>query len=116
MTDQLANTFTALADPARLAVIGLLRRGPLRSSEIAQRLALSRPHTSKHLQVLRKAGLVEERGDDEDARARVYQLRAAQFAELRGWLDDVEAFWSDQLQAFKAHAERKLRNKQGKRT
>lgn len=99
----------ALADPARLAAIGLLRRQPLRSSEIARRLSLSRPQMSKHLQVLRRAGLVEERGDDEDARARIYQLRAAPFNELRAWLDEVEAFWTGQLQAFKAHAERKVR-------
>ena len=116
MTDHLADTFTALADPARLAVIGLLRREPLRSSEIARRLSLSRPQMSKHLQVLRKAGLVEERGDDEDARARVYQLRAAPFAEMRDWLEEVEAFWADQLQAFKTHAERKVRGKAGKQS
>jgi DNA-binding transcriptional ArsR family regulator len=114
MSDGLDQTFSALADPARLAVIGLLRREPLRSSEIARRLSLSRPQMSKHLQVLRKAGLIEERGDAEDARARIYQLRGAPFSELRSWLDDVEAFWADQLQAFKQHAERRARNKPGK--
>jgi DNA-binding transcriptional ArsR family regulator len=109
-------TFGALADPARLAVIGLLRRKPLRSSEIARRLSLNRPLVSKHLQVLRKAGLIEERADDDDARARVYRLRAARFTEMRSWLDDVETFWTGQLDAFKLHAERRARTGMGKRT
>ena len=115
MSAPLQATFSALADPARLAVIGLLRREPLRSSEIARRLSLNRPLVSKHLQVLRKAGLIEERADDEDARARVYQLRAARFTEMRSWLDDVETFWTGQLDAFKRHAEQKVRGGPGRR-
>ena len=47
-----------------------------------------------------------------DARVRVYRLRRERFTELRGWLDEVEAFWGDQLAAFKAHAEKT----RGKRT
>jgi DNA-binding transcriptional ArsR family regulator len=116
VSEPLQATFSALADPARLAVIGLLRRKPLRSSEIARRLSLNRPLVSKHLQVLRKAGLIEERADDEDARARVYRLRAARFTELRSWLDHVETFWTGQLVAFKHHAERKLDTGPGRRT
>jgi DNA-binding transcriptional ArsR family regulator len=104
----LPQTFGALADPARLAVIGLLRKQPMRSSEMARRLDLSRPQMSKHLRVLRLAGLVEEAAVEDDARGRLYQLRPAPFSQLRGWLEDVEAFWGDQLQAFKLHAERKL--------
>jgi DNA-binding transcriptional ArsR family regulator len=103
----LPQTFGALSDPARLAVISLLRKQPLRSGEIARRLALSRPQMSKHLRVLRRAGLVEEAAFEDDARARLYQLRPTPFSELRSWLDDVESFWSDQLSAFKAHAEHK---------
>jgi DNA-binding transcriptional ArsR family regulator len=99
--------FGALADPARLAAVRLLRRKPLRSSEIAAALGLSRPLASRHLQVLRRAGLIEERSEQDDARVRVYRLRPEPFAELRSWLDDVEAFWGDQLQAFKLHAEKK---------
>lgn len=116
MSEPLQATFSALADPARLAVIGLLRLEPLRSSEIARRLSLNRPLVSKHLQVLRKAGLIEELADGEDARARVYQLRASRFTEMRSWLDEVETFWTGQLAAFKHHAERKLRRGPGSRT
>lgn len=62
---------------------------------------------SRHLRVLRQAGLVSEQGVPEDARARLYALERERFVELRDWLQEVEAFWVDQLQAFKAHAERR---------
>ena len=62
---------------------------------------------SRHLRVLRKTGLVEERELPDDARVRVYRLRPKPFAELRTWIEHVEAFWEDQLQAFKEHAEQK---------
>jgi DNA-binding transcriptional ArsR family regulator len=103
----LDQAFVALSDPTRLAVVGLLRKKSLRSSEIAAALAITRPTMSRHLQVLRKAGLVEEAALEDDARARMYRLRPERFAELRSWLDQVEAFWGDQLHAFKAHAEHK---------
>jgi DNA-binding transcriptional ArsR family regulator len=99
--------FLALSDPARLAAVRLLREGPRRSSDVARALDLSRPLMSRHLGVLRRAGIVEESSDEEDARVRTYRLRPEPFSELRSWLDEVEAFWSDQLAAFKAHAERK---------
>jgi DNA-binding transcriptional ArsR family regulator len=103
----LDETFLALGDPARLAVVRLLRRKPLRSSEIAEALHLSRPATSRHLAVLRRAGLVEEATLEEDARSREYRLRPQPFARMRTWLDEVESFWSDQLDGFRAHVERK---------
>lgn len=107
LSHDLEPIFLALADPARLAAVRLLRRKPLRSSDIAAELSLSRPLTSRHLQVLRRAGLVEETSEENDARVRIYRLRPEPFAELRSWLDEVEAFWGDQLEAFKAHAERR---------
>src|SRR5688500_15389477 len=99
----LDRTFTALADPTRRSIIALLREKPLRSSDMASALATSRPAMSRHLGVLRRAGLVHEESPDEDARVRVYQLRREPFSELRGWLDEVEAFWGVQLEAFVAH-------------
>jgi DNA-binding transcriptional ArsR family regulator len=100
-------TLAALADPTRRGVVDLLRERPHRASEIADAMATSRPAMSRHLRVLRKTGLVEERELPEDARVRVYQLRQKPFTELRSWVEEVEAFWSDQLQAFKAHAEQR---------
>ena len=70
-------------------------------------LSLSRPTTSRHLGVLRKAGLVEETTSEDDARGREYRLRPQPFARVRSWLDEVEAFWGDQLGSFKAHVEKK---------
>lgn len=111
MQRNLDHTFAALADPTRRAVVGLLRKTPLRSGDIANALSMSHPATSRHLRVLRQAGLVEEEVQEHDARVRVYQLRQEPFSQLRDWLDEVEAFWGDQLEAFKAHAERKTRRK-----
>ena len=56
---------------------------------------------SRHLRILRRAGLVEENDLEDDARVRLYRLRQEPFLELRAWLDDVEGFWTDQLEAFK---------------
>ena len=106
--DDLEETFAALGDRARLDVIRLLRKRPLRSSDIADALSMSRPTMSKHLQVLRKSGLIEETSaGEDDARVRMYQLRAEPFGALRTWLDEVEAFWGEQLHGFKAHVEGK---------
>jgi DNA-binding transcriptional ArsR family regulator len=106
---QLDATFGALADPTRRGVIELLRREPRRASDLADELGASRPAMSRHLRVLRKNGLVETATDDtaDDARERVYRLKPERFGELREWLDEVEAFWNDQLAAFAAHVARK---------
>ena len=99
-------TFAALAEPSRRGVIDLLRKQPRRAGELADALGMSAPAMSRHLKVLRDAGLVERAFDDEDARANVYRLRPERFGELRAWLEDVERFWSRQLAAFAQHAER----------
>lgn len=105
----LDRTFAALADPARRGVIDLLRQRPRRASELADELAMTRPAMSRHLRLLRRTGLVTEQDLPDDARVRMYQIEPQAFRELRGWLEEVEAFWGDQLQAFKGHAERRTR-------
>src|ERR1051326_8244792 len=102
----LDQTLTALADPARRAIIELLRQRPLRPSEVADELDITRPAMSRHLRGLRKSGLIEEEMLEEDARSRLLQLRRPPFKQLRNWVNEIESFWSDQLDAFKAHAER----------
>jgi DNA-binding transcriptional ArsR family regulator len=102
-------TLHALADPTRRAVVGLLRSGPQQPSQLADRLGASRPVISRHLRVLRRAGVVVEELQQDDARTRVYELRAERLVELRGWLDEVTAFWDSQLSSFKAHAEKRPR-------
>ena len=106
MRADLDQTLTALADPARRAIVELLRERPLRPSEVADVLDMSRPAMSRHLRVLRTSGLIEEEMIEDDARARLLQLRRKPFTQLRNWVDEIESFWAGQLEAFKAHAER----------
>ena len=98
--------FAALADPTRRGVVSLLRREPRRAGEIADAMGMSAPAMSRHLRVLRCAGLIEEDSLAEDARVRIYRLRPEPFHALREWLDDVDSFWRAELGAFKAHVER----------
>lgn len=107
MSANLDQTLAALADPSRRAIVELLRARPQRPSEVAAALDISRPALSKHLRVLRNAGLIDEAFVESDARARMLQLKRAPFTQLGSWVSEVEAFWADQLGAFKAHAERK---------
>lgn len=105
--DSIDRTLAALADPTRRGVIQQLRARPHRAGELADALRMSRPAMSRHLRVLRKAGLVEEDELEDDARVRMYRLRQERLRELRLWLEDVELFWTGQLQAFKDHLEQR---------
>jgi DNA-binding transcriptional ArsR family regulator len=99
-------TLGALADPTRRGVIDLLRERPRRAGELAAAFDMSAPAMSRHLRVLRRRGLVEEERVEEDARVRIYRLRQEPFRDLHEWLDEVEMFWTDQLESFKVHVER----------
>jgi DNA-binding transcriptional ArsR family regulator len=79
---------------------------------------MSRQAMSRHLRVLRQAGLIREIGaadPDADARARTYQLDARPLADLHDWLGDVREFWHAQMQSFKTRAERVARERRGER-
>lgn len=110
----LDRTLQALAEPTRRAVVGLLRHGPRRAGEIADALAMSRQAMSRHLRVLRQAGVIQEAGaagPDDDARARTYRLEAQPLADLQSWLGEVQAFWGVQMQSFRKQAERVARER-----
>jgi DNA-binding transcriptional ArsR family regulator len=109
MAVNLDRTLSALADPTRRRVVDLLRQRPMRAGELAATVDTSPPAMSRHLRVLRSSGLVEAAADDADARLRVYRLRPEPFTALQAWLDQVQAFWAEQLGSFKAHAERTRR-------
>lgn len=96
----LDGAFGALADPTRRRVVELLGRAPHRASELADATDASRPGMSRHLKILKDAGLVREEGDAADARARIYQLEREAFSGVKDWLDEVESFWADQLASF----------------
>ncbi len=100
------HTLLALADPTRRRIVELLRKEPRRAGDIAASLSVSAPSLSRHLRVLRKSGLIEGTEVEHDARVRLYRLRPERFLVLRTWLEEVEAFWTAELSAFKTHAER----------
>jgi DNA-binding transcriptional ArsR family regulator len=109
--NDLDETLAALADPTRRKVVDLLRKRPRRAGELAATVQMSPPAMSRHLRVLRATGLVQTDPTEQDARVRVYRLRPERFVALQAWLDQVQAFWAEQLVAFKAHAERTQRRK-----
>ena len=106
MVNQLDATLAALAEPTRRRVIDLLRERPRRATELAAGVGASGPAMSRHLRVLRASGLVEEQRVEHDARVHVYRLRPEPFVTLQAWLDDVRAFWTDQLDAYREHVVR----------
>src|SRR5947199_10873824 len=105
--NQLDTVLTALADPTRRRVVELLGHGPRRASDLAEATGTGRPAMSNHLKVLRASRLVDVAMAEDDARARVYRLRADRLVALQAWLDQVQAFWSEQLGSFEEHAERR---------
>ena len=105
MSAVLDTTLAALADPVRRQAVELLAERPRRAGELAGELGISPPVMSRHLRVLRTADLVEDQHPEFDARVRVYSLRTARMDELRHWLADTEAGWSEQLGALKEHLE-----------
>ena len=96
----------ALADPTRRRVIELLGTGPRRAGELAQGVGIPATALSRHLQVLRSSGLVTVEMLEDDARGRMYALAPDRLVAVQAWLDQVQAFWSEQLGSFKQHAER----------
>jgi DNA-binding transcriptional ArsR family regulator len=102
----LDSAFAALSDPTRRAVIRALLRRPLRAGELAERVEMSPPALTRHLRVLREAGLIVEDGVAGDARVRVYAVDLNAFGPVKDWLAQIEDLWHEQLQAFKEYAER----------
>jgi DNA-binding transcriptional ArsR family regulator len=95
-----AATWTALADPNRRAMLALLGERPRVVGELVELLGLSQPGTSKHLRVLRDAGLVTARAE---AQHRRYELNAEPLRELDEWLAPYRRRWSDSLDALERH-------------
>jgi len=94
--------FSALADPTRRAVLDLLRAGMRPAGEIARSFTVSRPAISKHLGVLRRAHLVEER---REGRHRLYQLNPEPLKAVDSWLEQYRSFWVSNLANLKAFVE-----------
>lgn len=105
MSAALDRTLQALADPHRRAALELPGEAPRRAGDLAEALGLPPPAMSRHLRRLKDAGLVEETHPDFDARVRVYALRSGAMDDVRDWLAAMDALWSRQLAAFRAHLE-----------
>jgi DNA-binding transcriptional ArsR family regulator len=97
-------TFAVLAEPSRRRILDLLRERERSVGELVTDLGLSQPGVSKHLRVLREAGLVEAHVE---AQRRLYQLRPEPLAELDAWLSPYRHFWSGRLDALEAHLDGK---------
>ncbi len=87
----------ALADPVRRELVGLLARGELAAGELADRFPVSRPAVSRHLRVLREAGLVTARAE---GRRRLYALDPRPLREIDDWLEPYRDLWARRLDAL----------------
>lgn len=96
--------FRAIADPTRREILSLLRGGRQTVGEIAGNFRMSRPAISKHLRLLRTAGLVVTR---QDGAARLCGLNAKPLRAINDWVRDYEMFWTDTLQNLKSYMEEK---------
>jgi len=99
-----ATALQALGEPHRVAILDLLRDGEQPVSHLVERLELSQPAVSKHLRVLREAGLVESRAD---AQRRLYRVRTEPLVELDDWLAPYRRLWEQRLDKLEDHLDRR---------
>jgi DNA-binding transcriptional ArsR family regulator len=95
-----ATTFDVLAEPARRRILDLLLERPRLVGELTEELGMTQPGTSKHLRVLRDAGLVRVRPE---AQRRWYELRPEPLTEIDAWLRPYRRLWADSLDALEHH-------------
>ena len=94
------SAFDVLAEPSRRRILDLLLERPRSVGELVEGVGLSQPGTSKHLRVLREAGLVAAR---KDAQRRWYELRHEPLAEVDAWLAPYRKLWAGRLDALERH-------------
>lgn len=102
---------SALGEPKRLQIVELLRAGPLPVGEIAERLCMNQPQTSKHLRSLAEAGLVEVQAE---ANRRIYKLRPQPFHEMNDWLGSFRKLWEERLDRLEDYLQQLQTMKQEK--
>jgi DNA-binding transcriptional ArsR family regulator len=95
--------FRAIADPTRRQILGLLRARQHTVGEIASNFSMSRPAISKHLRLLRSAGLVVSRRQGTASRC---SLNAKPLRAVNNWLRDYETFWAETMQNLKSYVEK----------
>ncbi|MFF5288471.1 ArsR/SmtB family transcription factor [Paractinoplanes globisporus] len=100
----------ALSDRSRRTVLDVLTNGPATAGELAALLPIARPGVSRHLRVLREAGLVDVR---QEAQRRIYSLRPEPLAEIDQWLSRYRALWEHRLDALHTEVARGKRQRRG---
>ena len=107
--DQLVDVFTAIADPTRRAMLlRLAREGERNVTQLMEPFAISQPAVSKHLRILRDAGLVRRRKVGRENR---YDLEASRLHDVRDWIAQVEEYWDERLDALGKYLDAKKQNK-----
>jgi len=96
----MTTTFEVVAEPTRRRILDLLRERSRPVGELVERSGISQPLVSKHLRVLRDAGLVRVR---QDAQRRWYELRPEPLLEVDAWLEPYRRLWADSLDALERH-------------
>jgi DNA-binding transcriptional ArsR family regulator len=99
-TDRLSETFAALGDPTRLAIVARLAEGDATVKELAEPFSVSLPAISRHLKVLERAGLIT-RG--REAQSRPSSLRVDTLAEAMAWMDARRALWEGRIDRLDRH-------------
>jgi DNA-binding transcriptional ArsR family regulator len=97
---EVISTFDVLAEPTRRRILDLIRDEERPVNELVATLAISQPGVSKHLRVLREAGLVEVRTD---AQRRLYRVRPEPLAEIDAWLAPYRRLWAQRLDDLERH-------------
>jgi len=92
--NQLNAVFAALADPTRRAILARLREGEATVKELAEPFAISAPAVTKHLKVLRQAGLITQ---GREAQWRPCRIEAGPLKEAAAWIDQYRQLWSDRF-------------------
>ena len=98
-----ADVFRAIADPTRRKILDRLRRGPVAVNALAEGFEQSRPAVSKHLRVLRGAGLVAE---ERSGRERVYRIQPKPLRAVVGWIEGYRTMWEVNLGNLKRYLEK----------
>jgi DNA-binding transcriptional ArsR family regulator len=96
--------FDVLAEPTRRRILDQLRDRPRTVGDLVGSLQVSQPSVSKHLRVLRDAGVVQAR---KDAQRRVYELRPEALAEVLAWIEPYRKLWAGRLDALERHLDAK---------
>ena len=96
----MSTTFDVVAEPTRRRILDLLRERPRPVGELVDLFGRSQPLISKHLRVLREAGLVRVR---QDAQRRFYELRPEPLVEVDAWLEPYRRLWAEGLDALERH-------------